>query len=148
MFHKKYSCNGYIESFKILFEASSQACFATVTIIRRPGFRCNSDFCWAIFVAFDAGDKPVGLFANLLLTKTIEGREVNLGLFLGVPELEFNSVSKFTFSGRLSNCTCKYRTTDRAHVKQDVLGIEALFSNGFPKSTRQSTITTYLASLF
>ena len=68
-----------------------------------------------IFVAFDAGDKPVGLFADLLLTKTIEGREVNLGLFLGVPELEFNCVSKFKFSGRLSNCTCKYRTTDRAH---------------------------------
>ena len=29
--------NGYIESFKILFEASSQACSATVTTIWRPG---------------------------------------------------------------------------------------------------------------
>ena len=54
------------------------------------GFRCDSDFCWAIFVAFDAGDKPVGLFANLLFTKTIEGQKVNLGLFLGVPEFHGN----------------------------------------------------------
>ena len=55
-----------------------------------------------------------------------------MDFFLALVELQFNCVSKFKFSSRFSNCACN-RTTERADVKQDVLGIEALFSNGFPK---------------
>ena len=33
------TCNRYVEGFKILFEASSQVCSATLTTISRPGLR-------------------------------------------------------------------------------------------------------------
>ena len=80
-------------------------------------------------------------FSSLKQSKT---GKLTLDFFL---ELEFNCASKFKFSSRLINCACN-RTTDPVHIKQDLLGIEALISNGFPKSIRQSAITTYMTSLF